>query len=358
LSQFPQLVDTCTRRRIASEAVTIDLRSDTVTRPTEQMRRAMAEAEVGDDVYGEDPTVNRLQAHAAELLGFEAALFVPSGVMGNEIAIRLLTEPGQEVLAEERSHVVQFELAGMAVLSGVMPRVVPGEGGRLTPASIRRALVPPLYYRSEVGLVVLENTHNLAGGTVYTVEQTREVMAECGRASLKIHVDGARLWNAAVALGVAPKKLAEGADTVMVTLSKGLCAPVGSLLLSSKERIQRARRIRKQLGGGMRQAGILAAAGLVALETMIPRLAQDHEHAHLLGDALARCPGVRVAPVMTNIVVALLEQRGAEETVSALAARGILAPAMDATTLRLVTHRDVGRADCERAAGALGEVLS
>jgi threonine aldolase len=335
----------------------IDLRSDTVTRPTPEMRRAMAEAEVGDDVFGEDPTVNRLQERAAELLGFEAALWVPSGVMGNEIAMRVLTEPGQEVLAEERSHVVQYELAGMAVLSGVMPRVVPGDDGRLTPESVRAAIRPYMYLRSDLGMAVIENTHNLAGGSLYTVEQTAAVVAACREAGLRVHVDGARLWNAAVALGVAPADLVRGADSAMVTLSKGLCAPAGSLLVASKERIQKARRVRKQFGGGMRQVGILAAAGLVALDTMIPRLAEDHDNARLLASALARCRGLRVAPAPTNIVVATLDGRPAPDVVAAAAERGVLVTAMDAVTLRLVTHRDVTRADCDRAAEVLTRVL-
>ncbi len=336
----------------------IDLRSDTVTRPTPQMRRAMAEAEVGDDFYGEDPTVNRLQETAARLLGFEAALFVPSGTMGNEIAIRVLTQPGQEVLAEDRSHVIQYELAGMAVLSGVAPHPVATEDGRLTPDHVRRALKPGSLNRAEIGLVVLENTHNLAGGVVSTVDEIREVMAACREAGLRVHVDGARLWNAAVLLGVEPKELVRGADTVMVTLSKGLCCPVGSLLASSGELIAKARRVRQQLGGGMRQAGILAAAGVVALETMIPRLAEDHANARLLAAALARCPGVQPAPVHTNIVVGVLEGRTAPEAVAALRAKDVLAYAMDGRTLRLVTHHDVSRADCERAAEAVGAVLA
>lgn len=335
----------------------IDLRSDTVTRPTPEMRRAMAEAEVGDDVYAEDPTVNRLQETAARLLGFEAALWVPSGVMGNEIAIRLLTRPGDEVLAEERSHVVQYELAGMAALSGVMPRAVAAEDGVLTPAIVEEAHKPYAYYRSDATLAVLENTHNLAGGTVYTVEQTRAAVAACRDAGMRVHLDGARLWNAAVALGVEPRALAEGFDTVMVTLSKGLCAPAGSLLLSTRERFEQARRVRKQLGGGMRQVGVLASAGLVAIETMIPRLAEDHAHARLLGDALSAIPGVRVPPVRTNIAVGLLPRPDAPSVVGALRERGVLATAMDARTLRLTTHRDVSRADCERAAAALAETL-
>jgi threonine aldolase len=342
---------------VTNREARIDLRSDTVTRPTPEMRRAMAAAEVGDDVYGEDPTVNQLQASAAALLGFEAALFVPSGVMGNEIAIRILTRPGQEVLVDERSHVVQFELAGMAVLSGVMPRAVATEDGLLTPEIVRAALRPSAYYRSDLGAVVLENTHNLAGGTVCSVEQMRLMLATCREAKLPVHIDGARLWNAAVALDVAPRALAEGADTLMVTLSKGLCAPVGSLLLASRERIEEARRVRKQLGGGMRQAGVLAAAGLVALETMIPRLAEDHAHARLLAEAVGSCRGVRVAPGRTNIVVAHLEGRSAPEVVARLAERDVLASAMDERTLRLVTHRDVSRDDCQRAAAATAAVL-
>ena len=335
----------------------IDLRSDTVTRPTPEMRRAMAEAEVGDDVYGEDPTVNRLQERAAELLGCEAALFVPSGTMGNAIAINLLTERGQEVLTEERSHVVRYELAGMAVLSGVMPRVVRTPDGLLKAADVQAALTPPAYYKSDLGLVTLENTQNLAGGAVQPVEETRAVVEAAHAAGLRVHLDGARLWNASVALGRPPAELVAGADTVMVALSKGLCAPAGALLASTRVHVERARRVRKLLGGGMRQAGVLAAAGLVALERMVPRLAEDHDHARLLAEALGRCPGVRVQPQRTNIVVAVLERRPAPEVAAALKAEGILASAMDGATLRLETHHDVSRADCQRAAEVLVRLL-
>jgi threonine aldolase len=335
----------------------IDLRSDTVTRPTPEMRKAMAEAEVGDDVYGEDPTVNRLEARAAELLGMEAALFVPSGTMGNAIAVRILTERGDEVLVERRSHVARFELSGMSVLSGVMPRMVDATGGHLTPDDVRAAAGPRAYYKSDVNLVVLENTHNLGGGTVQRVEDVQAVIAAARDCGFRVHLDGARIWNAAVALGVPPAALVKGVDTVMSCLSKGLCAPVGSVLASSRERIEKARRVRKLLGGGMRQAGILAAAGLVALDALIPRLADDHANAKLLGEALSRSKGVRVAPVETNIVVATLEGRTAPDVVAALRQEGVLATAMDARTLRLVTHRDVSREDCERAAVALGPVL-
>jgi threonine aldolase len=277
--------------------------------------------------------------------------------MGNEIAIRLLTEPGQEVLTDARTHVVQHELAGMAVLSAVAPHTVPTEDGRLRAEHVRRAVKPRMVNRPEIGLVLLENTHNLAGGAVLTVEETREVIAACREAGLRVHIDGARLWNAAVALGVAPRELAAGADTLMVDLSKGLCCPVGALLLGSAERMTRARRVRQQLGGGMRQAGVLAAPALVALESMIPRLAEDHANARRLGEALGRCRGVRVSPVQTNIVVATLEGRPAPEAVAALKDRSVLASAMDAVTLRLVTHHDVSGPDCERAAVVIGEVL-
>jgi threonine aldolase len=335
----------------------IDLRSDTVTRPTPEMRRAMADAVVGDDVYGEDPTVNRLQELAAQLLGFEAALFFPSGTMANAAAIRVLTAPGQELLVEERSHVVRYELAGMAVLSGVLPRMVCATSGHLTAEDVRAVLSPPAYHKSDLALVAIENTHNLAGGTVRTVEQTRTLIAACRHAGLRVHLDGARIWNAAVALGVAPRELAAGVDTLMVSLSKGLCAPVGSLLLSSSERIVSARRVRKQLGGGMRQAGILAAAGIVALESMIDRLAEDHAKARLLADALAACPGVDVVPPQTNIVVATLSRTDASKAVAALRERGVLASAMDTRTVRLVTHHDISRTDCDRAAEAIRAAL-
>ena len=335
----------------------IDLRSDTVTRPTPEMRRAMAEAEVGDDVYGEDPTVNRLEQKAAQMLGKEAALFVPSGTMGNAIAVRLLSERGDEVLVERRSHVVRYELAGMSTISGVMPRMLDAKGGHLTPEHVRGVVAPHAYYKSDVTLVVLENTHNLGGGTVQSVADQRAVIAAARECGFRVHLDGARIWNAAVALGVPPSALAEDADTVMACLSKGLCAPAGSLVASTRERIAAARRVRKLLGGGMRQAGVLAAAGLLALETLVPRLAEDHANARLLGEAFARGRGVRLAPVETNIVVGVLEGRSAPEAVASLREQGVLATAMDAQTLRFTTHRDVSRADCERAAEIIEKTL-
>jgi len=282
---------------------------------------------------------------------------VPSGTMGNAIAIRILTRRGDEVLVERRSHVVRYELSGMSVLSGVMPRMADAPGGHLTPEHVRAAIAPRAYYKSDVSLVVIENTHNLGGGTVQRVEEVQAVVAAARECGFRVHVDGARIWNAAIALGVPPKALVKGVDTVMACLSKGLCAPVGSILASSRERIEEARGARKLLGGGMRQAGILAAAGLVALDTMVARLADDHANAKLLAEALGRGKGVQVCPVETNMVVAGLEGRTAPDVVATLRERGILASAMDARTLRVVTHHDVSREDCARAAAAIEQVL-
>jgi threonine aldolase len=317
----------------------------------------MAEAEVGDDVFGEDPTVRRLEDRVAGLLGFEAALFVPSGTMGNAIAIRILTERGDEVLVERRSHVVRYELSAMSVLSGVMPRMVDAPDGHLRPEHVREAVTPRAYYKSDVSLVVLENTHNLAGGTVLGVAETRRAVDAAREAGFRVHVDGARIWNAATALGVPASALVAGADTVMTCLSKGLGCPVGSLVASSGERIEKARRVRKLLGGGMRQAGVLAAAGLVALDDALPRLAEDHAHARRLGEALERGRDVHVTPPHTNIVVATLDRQNAPEVAAALAAEGVLTIAMDRQTLRLVTHRDVSEDDCRRAVEAIGSVV-
>jgi threonine aldolase len=335
----------------------IDLRSDTVTRPTPEMRRAMAEAEVGDDVYGEDPSVNALQDEVATLLGFEAALWFPTGTMANASAIRILSEPGQEVLVEERSHIVRFELAGMAVLSGVLSRTLRTSDGHLTAEHVRSTLTPSAYYKSDLSVVALEQTHNLAGGTVQPLDELRRTITTSQEAGLRVHLDGARLWHAAVSLAVEPRALAQGADTVMVSLSKGLCAPAGSLLAASRERIERARRVRKQLGGGMRQVGVLAAAGRIALG-LVERLAEDHEKASLLRQSLVSCAGVDVAPSSTNIVVVRLRQRSAHEVARVAAERGVLAGALDHATLRLVTHRDVSLADCRRAAEVLCDLLS
>ncbi len=338
----------------------VDLRSDTVTRPTAAMRAAMATAEVGDDVYGEDPTVNRLEQRAAEVLGKEAAIFVPTGTMGNQIAIRLHTEHGQEVICEARSHVLDWEMAMVAAFAGCQARAVAGDRGVLRWEGIRAAIAPKIYYRAATGMISLENSHNMAGGTVTPLPVLEEIWAGAREAGLPVHLDGARVFNAAAALGVSAAELTRGFDTVMFCLSKGLGAPVGSMLVGSEEHIRRARVFRKALGGGMRQAGVLAAAGLLALEEGPGRLHEDHAHARLLAEAVAEEDGVEIdlQAVETNIVIFRLKDSGdAAAFCGALKERGVLASAVGPHAVRLVTHRDVGRAECERAAGVLREML-
>lgn len=340
----------------------IDLRSDTVTKPTPGMRRAMAEAEVGDDVYGEDPTVNRLQERAAELLGFEAALFVPSGTMGNQVAIAVHTRPGQEVILEAQSHIYNVEMATMARFSGVQPRVVVGDRGVITAEQVQAAIRPKLYYLAHTGLVCLENTHNAAGGRIFPVSVAREILEVAHAHGIPVHLDGARIFNAAVALGIPASELVRGFDSVMFCLSKGLGAPVGSLLCGSREFIAEARRVRKALGGGMRQAGILAAAGLYALEHHIERLSEDHENARILAEGLSEIPCLSVTPPETNIVlVEILRGPTAAELAERLRKRGVwVAPAgagTEARKLRLVTHLDVTRQDILRTIDLFWEEL-
>ena len=333
----------------------IDLRSDTVTRPTDAMRRAMAEAEVGDDVFSEDPTAKQLETRVASMLGLEAGLFMPSGVMANEVAIRLWTRPGDEVLCDAHSHVMDYELSGMAALSGVIPRTVTTERGHVTAAAVTASKRPAAYFRSEITLLVLENTHNIAGGTVVTAADMTASIEAAHALGLRVHVDGARLWNAAVALGCEVGALVRGADSAMVTLSKGLCAPVGSILCSSAEAIERARRVRKQFGGGMRQIGHLAAAGLVAIDTMIPRLAEDHEKARRLATLAEQARGARVVAPETNILFVHFERPIAQSLADALQRDGIRASVMGDSALRFVTHKDVSLPDCEIAGAALVE---
>jgi threonine aldolase len=338
----------------------IDLRSDTVTKPTLEMRAAMAAAEVGDDVYGEDPTVNLLERRAAEKFGREAALFVPTGTMGNQIAIRTLTQPGQEVIAESRAHILDYEMATTAVFSGCLIRAVPAEGGILTWKHIEPAISPYGGFRAATGLIEIENTANLAGGRVTRVEVLEEIWNGARAYKLPLHLDGARIFNAAVALGVDVKALTRGFDTVMFCLSKGLGAPVGSMLVGSAALIARARVYRKALGGGMRQVGVLAAAGLIALEEGPGRLGEDHANARLLAEALGHTEGVTIdlATVETNIVVfRLAAGKGAGELAARLKARGVLVGAFGPDAIRLVTHRDVSRKDCIDAAEALTEEI-
>jgi threonine aldolase len=323
------------------------------------MRAAMASAEVGDDVYGEDPTVNRLQEQAAEVFGREAALFVPTGSMGNSIAIRLHTRQGQEVLCESRAHVLDWEMAMMAQFSGCVARTVAAPRGVLTWELIKPAIAPKIYYKAQTGLISLENSHNMAGGTVTPVAVLEEIWAGAKSAGLPVHLDGARVFNAAAALGVSVAELTRGFDTVMFCLSKGLGAPVGSMLVGSNELIQEARGVRKALGGGMRQAGVLAAAGLIALTEMPKRLQEDHANARLLAEAVAEIDGVSIdlETVETNIVIFTLKDGGAAEFVAALKERGVASSAIGTHQVRFVTHFDVSREDCERAARVSVEVL-
>jgi len=340
---------------------TIDLRSDTVTKPTLEMRRAMADAEVGDDCYGEDPTVNELQALAAEKVGMEAALYVPSGTMGNQIAVKLHTRPGEEVITEERGHIFNFEMAGMAALSGVLARPLHAEDGILDVSSIRKAVRPKMYSRPRTGLIALENTHNFAGGSVYSIAQSREILDFSRESGIPVHLDGARIFNAATALGCDVKELTRGFPSVMFCLSKGLCAPVGSVLCGSGDFVDRARSQRKLLGGAMRQAGILAAAGLVALEKMVDRLGEDHANARMIAEQLSRIDGIFIDPmkVRTNILFFEITRTGlsARQLVATLAERGVLAGPVDSSRVRMLTHHDVSRDDCLAACRAIREVM-
>jgi threonine aldolase len=332
-----------------------DFRSDTVTKPTLRMRRAMAEADVGDDVYGEDPTIRRLEERTAEILGMEAALFVPTGTMGNQLSLHVHARSGTEVILESRSHIFNHEMAGMAALSGLLPRPVAAERGRVT-----RELVEPwiraetVYALPRTSVVALENTHNFASGAVVARHVTQPVLDLVKERGLKAHLDGARLWNAAVALGVPEATLAAGFDSVMVCYSKGLRAPVGSAVAGSKDFIAEARRVRKLFGGGMRQAGVIAAAALVGLEEERGRLVEDHARARRLAEGLAEMPGIHleVSRVETNIVIFVVEgkERGsASSLVARLAGRGILSSAYGPDSVRMVTHADVNDEDVERA---------
>ncbi|MBZ5501699.1 MAG: low specificity L-threonine aldolase [Acidobacteriia bacterium] len=339
----------------------IDLRSDTVTRPTPAMRRAMAEAEVGDDVYGEDPTVNRLQARAAEIFEREAALFVPSGSMGNLLAIKTWARPGMEVICEQRSHIVNYELASMSAVAGCMPCTVAAADGILTWATIEPLIRPKGYYYAPTGLIELENTHNLHGGAVYPPAVVDEICDRAHTAGLRVHLDGARIFNAGVALGRGVAELTRMFDSVMFCLSKGLGAPVGSMLVGSRDFIDQARVGRKMLGGGMRQAGVLAAAGLVALEESPKTLHRDHENARFLAEGLAQIPGIVLDPrkVVTNIVIFEIraEGRTAQEVCAELARRNVLCGAMGKQQVRMVTHYDVDCAGVERAISEMASLL-
>jgi len=350
-------------------AAMIDLRSDTVTRPTPAMRRAMAAAEVGDDVYREDPTVLRLEELAAERLGFPAALFVPTGTMGNQLAVHLQTNPGSEVIIEARGHIFNFEMGAMAVWSGALPRPIVTEDGLLEPAQVEAAIAPKVSYRTPSRLLALENTHNLWSGLPMDAARTRALAAVAHAHGLAVHLDGARIFNAAAALGTPAAELAAGCDTVMFCLSKGLAAPVGSLLLGSRELIGEAVRVRKLFGGGMRQVGVLAAAGIVALTEMVERLADDHARARRLAEGLGTLPAVEIDParVHTNILVFRLRPGkvpgdpavpASERFVAGMRERGVLLGAFGATDARMVTHYEITDADVEATVRAARQVLA
>jgi len=311
----------------------------------------MADAEVGDDVYGEDPTVNRLEQRAAEIFGREAAIFTPTGSMANQIAIKVHTQPGQEIICEERAHIFNWEMATLSSFSGCVVRPVRSDDGVLRWSQIKPYIAPKIYYRAPTGLIVLENTHNMAGGTVTPAGVASEVCKEAKAAGLPVHLDGARVFNAAAALGANVQELTRGFDSVMFCLSKGLCAPVGSLLVGSRAFIDKARVYRKALGGGMRQAGILAAAGLIALNDMPKRLTEDHANATLLAEGLSQLPQVTIdlKKVQTNIVIFDLVAPEAMELVKFMAENNVLASAISPSQIRFVTHRDVSREQCETA---------
>ncbi|HLI34770.1 MAG TPA: GntG family PLP-dependent aldolase [Terriglobia bacterium] len=339
----------------------IDLRSDTVTRPTPAMRQAMANAEVGDDVYREDPTVNRLQERAAEIFEREDALFVPSGTMGNQAAIKVHTDPGQEVICEARAHIYNAEMGTMAAFSGCLARPIEAPDGILTWDRIAAWVRARTDNRSRTGLISLENTANLAGGSVYPAKVMEEICDQAHAAGLPVHLDGARIFNAAVALNSSVADLTRGFDSIMFCFSKSLGAPVGSMLVGSRKFIEEARLIRKMLGGGMRQAGVLAAAALVALEESPKRLHIDHENARFLAEGLAEIPGLKIDPakVVSNILFFDVTGVGmtSYDLSRRLAAQNVLANGVTPKSIRMVTHCDVDREDCARALEVMAEVV-
>ncbi len=336
----------------------IDLRSDTVTLPTDLMRKAIFDAELGDDVYGEDPTVNRLQELAAEMIGKEEALLVPSGTMGNQIAVLAHTSPGTEVILEENSHIYYYEAAAASVFAGIQPRPLPGKRGSLQADQVEWAVRDDDIHLPPTSLICLENTHNRAGGLVIPLEEMKAVFEVAGRYNIPVHLDGARIFNASIASGVAVKHYTACTTSVQFCLSKGLGAPVGSIIAGSAEFIEEARRWRKRLGGGMRQAGIIAAAGIVALETMVERLAEDHENARLLAEGMADLQGIEFNPedVETNIIIIKPTKMSVRQLGEELKKRGILAVVMEPDRMRLTTNKDVDRHDIEKTIVAFKDI--
>lgn len=339
----------------------IDLRSDTVTRPTPEMRAAMAEAIVGDDVYQEDPTVNRLEDRAAEVLGKEAGLFVPTGVMGNTIGIKIHTEHGQEVICDSRGHILNYELSMMAWFAGCVARAIPTANGLLDWAQVKAEIRPLGPHAAPTGLIEVENSHNVGGGTVYPQAQLDAICDGAHSCGLPVHMDGARLFNASVAAGRSVAAITAKVDTVMFCLSKGLGAPVGSMLVGPRALIDKGRLYRKRLGGGMRQAGILAAAGLIALEKMPARLGEDHVNARMIAGRIAALPGISIDPakVVTNILIfdVAATPWTAAEFSAKMAEYGVLMNAFGPTLVRIVTHFDAPKAACEIAVEKIEEML-
>jgi threonine aldolase len=338
-------------------AAPVDLRSDTVTRPSTAMRKAMAEAEVGDDVYGEDPTVRRLEERVAEMVGTEAALFVPTGTMANQIALRVQTRPGDEVIIGQGAHCWRHESGALAALAGVQTQMI-GSAGMFKAAEVRAAFKAEDPYQAATRVVAIENTHNMAGGTVWDRNQVAEVIAVAHELGMRLHLDGARIWNAAVVTGASERELAAGFDSVSVCLSKGLGAPAGSLVCGSRALVKEAHRARKMYGGGMRQAGILAAGGLYAVEHHRARLGEDHANARTLAEALAGAPNVTVMPPQTNIVMIDLVRGTAAAAIGAAKQEGVLLGAAGPQRIRAVTHLDVDREGVLRAAKVIAAVAS
>lgn len=340
----------------------IDLRSDTVTRPTPGMREAMAAAEVGDDVFGEDPSVLKLEQRVAQLLGKEAAIFVPSGTMSNQIAVRIHTQPGDEILCDADCHIVQYEGGGPAALSGVMCRTFVGDNGLLDLSQLEGEIHPENVHLTNTRLVCLENSHNRGGGVVYPIETIAEISDWARSHGLAMHLDGARLWNAIVASGIPGDQWGKHFDTISVCFSKGLGAPVGSALAGPANLIHKARRVRKLFGGGMRQAGILAAAALYALDHHIGRLRDDHANAQILAAAIRSCPALTLVPndVQTNLLWFRIDPgvATANEVVARLLQRGVHIVALGSHKLRACTHLDVSVADARHAAAAIVEVMT
>ncbi len=330
----------------------IDLRSDTVTKPTDEMRKAMAEAEVGDDVYGEDPTVKKLEKLSAEIFGKKAALFVPSGTMGNQVSVMAHTQRGDEVILEAESHIFWYEVGAISVLSGVMPHPIKGVNGIMDPEDVEKAIRPKNIHFPRTSLITIENTHNRSGGRIIPLENIKEIYSVAKKHGINLHIDGARIFNASVATGIPVSEYAKYADSVMFCLSKGLSAPVGSVVVGDIDFIERARKARKMLGGGMRQAGILAAAGIVALMKMVDRLKEDHENAKFLAVNLNKL-GYNVNPseVETNMVLLKTDNLkvSAVEFVNVMKEYGILANAISKNSIRFVTHKDVSKDDIEKA---------